>query len=87
MAVQSHQKCPAKMPEAILISALTRPPPPTLTPAPSRWAANNWPSKILGQIELVRQQHMEEEEKFHKIQIMDQNNFQEKLEGLQVGFG
>lgn len=62
-------------------------PPPTLTTAPSRWAANNWPSKILGQIELVRQQHMEEEEKFHKIQIMDQNNFQEKLEGLQVGFG
>lgn len=59
----------------------------TPTPAPSRWAANNWPSKILGQIELVRQQHVEEEEKFHKIQIMDQNNFQEKLEGLQVGFG
>lgn len=34
---------------------------------------------------MVRQQHIEDEEKFHKIQIMDQNNFQEKLEGLQVG--
>ncbi|XP_035886761.1 dynein heavy chain 1, axonemal isoform X2 [Phyllostomus discolor] len=49
-----------------------------------KWAANNWPSKILGQIEIVRQQHIEDEEKFHKIQVMDQNNFQEKLEGLQL---
>lgn len=54
---------------------------------PTRWAASNWPSKILGQIEMVRQQHIEDEEKFRKIQIMDQNNFQEKLEGLQVRLG
>ena len=57
------------------------------TPAPFRWAASNWPAKILGQIELVRQQHLEDEEKFRKIQLMDQNNFQEKLEGLQVRLG
>ncbi|XP_058931925.1 dynein axonemal heavy chain 1 [Kogia breviceps] len=49
-----------------------------------KWAASSWPAKILGQIEMVRQQHMEDEEKFRKIQIMDQNNFQEKLEGLQL---
>ncbi|KAM7230116.1 hypothetical protein CapIbe_018833 [Capra ibex] len=49
-----------------------------------KWAASNWPTKILGQIELVRQQHLEDEEKFRKIQLMDQNNFQEKLEGLQL---
>ncbi|XP_057625591.1 dynein axonemal heavy chain 1 [Chionomys nivalis] len=49
-----------------------------------KWAASNWPSKILGQIEMVRQQHIEDEEKFRKIQLMDQNNFQEKLEGLQL---
>ncbi|XP_037386166.1 dynein axonemal heavy chain 1 isoform X5 [Talpa occidentalis] len=49
-----------------------------------KWAASNWPSKILGQIEIVQQQHIEDEEKFRKIQIMDQNNFQEKLEGLQL---
>lgn len=61
--------------------------PPNPTPAASRWAASNWPSKILGQIEMVRQQHLEDEEKFHKIQTMDQSNFQEKLEGLQVGLG
>nr|XP_054101684.1 dynein axonemal heavy chain 1 isoform X2 [Callithrix jacchus] len=49
-----------------------------------KWIASNWPSKILGQIEMVQQQHVEDEEKFRKIQIMDQNNFQEKLEGLQL---
>ncbi|XP_038950112.1 dynein axonemal heavy chain 1 isoform X1 [Rattus norvegicus] len=49
-----------------------------------KWAANNWPTKILGQIDMVRQQHVEDEEKFRKIQLMDQNNFQEKLEGLQL---
>ncbi|XP_074169160.1 dynein axonemal heavy chain 1 isoform X1 [Rhinolophus sinicus] len=49
-----------------------------------KWAASYWPSKILDQMEMVRQQHGEDEEKFRKIQIMDQNNFQEKLEGLQL---
>ncbi|XP_004676628.1 PREDICTED: dynein heavy chain 1, axonemal [Condylura cristata] len=49
-----------------------------------KWAASNWPSKILGQLEIVQQQHIEDEEKFRKIQLMDQNNFQEKLEGLQL---
>ncbi|KAI5937324.1 Dynein heavy chain 1, axonemal [Manis javanica] len=49
-----------------------------------KWAATNWPSKLLGQVEMVRQQHVEEEDKFRRIQIMDQNNFQEKLEGLQL---
>ncbi|XP_033612844.1 dynein heavy chain 1, axonemal isoform X2 [Fukomys damarensis] len=49
-----------------------------------KWAASFWPSKILRQIEIVRHQHMEDEEKFRKIQIMDENNFQEKLEGLQL---
>lgn len=61
--------------------------PPIPTPLLSRWAASFWPSKILGQIETVRHQHIEDEEKFRKIQLMDQNNFQEKLEGLQVGLG
>ncbi|XP_058416307.1 dynein axonemal heavy chain 1 isoform X1 [Diceros bicornis minor] len=49
-----------------------------------KWAASSWPSKILGQMEMVRQQHLEDEEKFLKIQTMDQSNFQEKLEGLQL---
>lgn len=55
-----------------------------LPTSPYRWAASNWPAKLLAQMDLVYQQHAEEEEKFRKIQLMDQNNFQEKLEGLQV---
>lgn len=78
-----HPGCPclARPPHDFICD----PPPPNAHPILSRWAASNWPSKILGQIEMVQQQHTEDEEKFHKIQIMDQNNFQEKLEGLQVG--
>lgn len=78
--------CPAQAgfpacPTHLVIAAGTLPHP---TAAPPRWAATNWPSKLLGQVEMVRQQHVEEEDKFRRIQIMDQNNFQEKLEGLQV---
>lgn len=43
-----------------------------------------WPHKILGQIENVQQQHEEDEERFLKIQMVDQSNFQERLESLEV---
>ena len=43
-----------------------------------------WPHKILTQMENVQMQHVEDEERFHKIQLVDQNNFQERLESLQV---
>lgn len=49
-----------------------------------RWAASYWPLKIANQTEMIQQQHLEDEEKFHKIQLMDQNNFMERLDGLQV---
>lgn len=49
-----------------------------------RWAASGWPLKITTQIELIRQQHIEDEERFRKIQLMDQTNFLERLDGLQV---
>ncbi|XP_048343305.1 LOW QUALITY PROTEIN: dynein axonemal heavy chain 1 [Sphaerodactylus townsendi] len=49
-----------------------------------KWAASNWPSKITTQIELVCLQNMEDEERFRKIQLMDQTNFQERLDGLQL---
>ncbi|XP_054832932.1 dynein axonemal heavy chain 1 [Eublepharis macularius] len=49
-----------------------------------KWAASSWPSKITTQIELIRQQHVEDEERFRKIQFMDQTNFQERLDGLQL---
>uniref|UniRef100_A0A6I8PKH9 Dynein axonemal heavy chain 1 n=1 Tax=Ornithorhynchus anatinus TaxID=9258 RepID=A0A6I8PKH9_ORNAN len=49
-----------------------------------KWTASYWPSKIYTQIGLVQQQHLEDEKKFHRIQVMDQNNFQEKLDTLQL---
>ncbi|XP_053154302.1 dynein axonemal heavy chain 1 isoform X2 [Hemicordylus capensis] len=49
-----------------------------------KWAASNWPQKITTQIELIRQQHVEDEERFRKIQLMDQTNFLERLDGLQI---
>ncbi|XP_042305771.1 dynein axonemal heavy chain 1 isoform X2 [Sceloporus undulatus] len=49
-----------------------------------KWAASNWPLKITTQIELIRQQHIEDEERFRKIQLMDQTNFLERLDGLQL---
>ncbi|EMP33877.1 Dynein heavy chain 1, axonemal [Chelonia mydas] len=49
-----------------------------------KWAASNWPLKIATQTEMIRQQHLEDEERFRKIQLMDQNNFLERLDGLQL---
>lgn len=35
-------------------------------------------------MEAVAIQHVEDEERFHKIQLVDQNNFEEHLDSLQV---
>ncbi|KAL7843672.1 hypothetical protein AOLI_G00251840 [Acnodon oligacanthus] len=50
----------------------------------AKWTAMAWPHKILTQMENVQMQHVEDEERFHKIQLVDQNNFQERLESLQM---
>lgn len=49
-----------------------------------RWTARAWPCKILSQMETVKAQHAEDEERFLKIQLVDQNNFMERLSFLQV---
>lgn len=36
------------------------------------------------QAESIRLQHLEDEDKFRKIQVMDQNGFQDKLEEMEV---
>ncbi|KAM6325251.1 LOW QUALITY PROTEIN: dynein axonemal heavy chain 1 [Podargus strigoides] len=54
-----------------------------------KWAASYWPLKLTLQTEAVRLQHLEDEDKFRKIQVIDQNGFQDKLEDVQldvVGF-
>ncbi|KAL6464354.1 hypothetical protein MHYP_G00266710 [Metynnis hypsauchen] len=50
----------------------------------AKWTAMAWPHKILTQMENVQMQHVEDEERFHKIQLVDQSNFQERLESLQM---
>uniref|UniRef100_A0A8C9ZPR8 Dynein axonemal heavy chain 1 n=1 Tax=Sander lucioperca TaxID=283035 RepID=A0A8C9ZPR8_SANLU len=49
-----------------------------------KWTAIRWPQKIIGQIEAVAVQNVEDEERFHKIQLVDQNNFEEHLDSLQM---
>uniref|UniRef100_A0A8C3K8B9 Dynein axonemal heavy chain 1 n=1 Tax=Calidris pygmaea TaxID=425635 RepID=A0A8C3K8B9_9CHAR len=51
------------------------------------WAANYWPLKIIMQTEAIRLQHLEDEDKFRKIQVMDQNGFQDKLEDMELTVG
>ena len=50
----------------------------------SRWAAIKGPQKILGQIDEVASHYLEEEERFSKIQQVNQYGFEEQLEALQV---
>uniref|UniRef100_A0A8B9M6P2 Dynein axonemal heavy chain 1 n=1 Tax=Accipiter nisus TaxID=211598 RepID=A0A8B9M6P2_9AVES len=52
-----------------------------------KWAASYWPLKITMQAESVRLQHLDDEDKFRKIQVMDQNGFQDKLEEMQLTVG
>ncbi|XP_063282706.1 dynein axonemal heavy chain 1 [Pelobates fuscus] len=50
----------------------------------AKWAAISWPYKITKQTDEIKLQHSEDEEKFRKIQVMDQNNFLERLDSLQM---
>ncbi|XP_030276430.1 dynein heavy chain 1, axonemal [Sparus aurata] len=49
-----------------------------------KWTAIGWPQKIIGQMEAAAVQHVEDEENFHKIQLVDQNNFEDRLESLKM---
>ncbi|TTB85611.1 Dynein heavy chain 1, axonemal [Bagarius yarrelli] len=49
-----------------------------------KWTAMAWPNKIMSHIENVLLQHEEDEERFKKIQLVDQSNFQERMESLQM---
>ncbi|CAJ1051390.1 LOW QUALITY PROTEIN: dynein heavy chain 1%2C axonemal [Xyrichtys novacula] len=55
-----------------------------------KWTAIGWPQRIISQMKAVAAQNVEAEEHFHKIQLADQNNFEEHLDSLQMlisGFG
>ncbi|KAI3369512.1 hypothetical protein L3Q82_007723 [Scortum barcoo] len=49
-----------------------------------KWRAIGWPQKIVSQMEAVALEHVEDEERFHKIQLVDQNNFEDHLDSLQM---
>ncbi|KAM4613811.1 dynein axonemal heavy chain 1 [Polymixia lowei] len=49
-----------------------------------KWTAVGWPNKIMNQMEAVAAQHVVDEECFHKIHLVNQNNFQERLDSLQM---
>ncbi|XP_066527086.1 dynein axonemal heavy chain 1 [Hoplias malabaricus] len=50
----------------------------------AKWTAMAWPHKILTQMENIQIQQEEDEKRFHKIQLVDQSNFQERLDSLQM---
>ncbi|NWQ64257.1 DYH1 protein, partial [Neopipo cinnamomea] len=52
-----------------------------------KWTASYWPLKISMETEAIRLQHTEDEEKFRKAQIQDQNSFQGKLDEMQLTIG
>lgn len=55
-----------------------------VTPCECRWTASFWPLKISKQAESLRQQHQEDEDRFRKNHVLDQNSFQHKLEEMEV---
>ncbi|XP_069004796.1 dynein axonemal heavy chain 1 [Embiotoca jacksoni] len=48
-----------------------------------KWTAIGWPQKIINQMETVAIQHVEDEERFRKIQLIDHSSFEERLESIQ----
>ncbi len=51
---------------------------------PFRWTTIGWPHKIEQQMDLTERQLEEDEERFHKLQMSDQANFNDKLDTLSV---
>lgn len=43
-----------------------------------------WPHKIVQLIEMTTAQYVEEEEKFHKLQTLDQATFNDRIDSLTV---
>ncbi|XP_029358997.1 dynein heavy chain 1, axonemal [Echeneis naucrates] len=52
--------------------------------AQKKWTAIGWPQRIISQMEKVVIQHVEDEKQFLKIQLAQQNNFNEHLDALQM---
>jgi len=51
-----------------------------------RWGLLSWPWKISNMIQQVEDQHVEEEEKFRKLQIQDTANLNDRMDTVIVSF-
>ena len=49
-----------------------------------RWGLVFWPWKINNMMQQVEEQHVEEEEKFRKIQIQDTSSLNDRMDSLIV---
>lgn len=58
----------------------------TIITAFNRCSAIIMPQRMLGQMEGVAAQQLEDEEKFKKIQLVDQTNFEDQLDTLNVSW-
>jgi len=50
----------------------------------ARWNTVGWPHKIVQLIETTTALYVEEEEKFHKLQTLDQAAFNDRIDSLTV---
>ena len=51
-----------------------------------RYSCVGWPHKIEQQMEQTEKQLEEDEERFHKLQLSDTANFNDRIDGLSVRF-
>ena len=49
-----------------------------------RWTCAGWPHKIEQQLDKTGESLEEDEERFHKNLLTEQNNFQDRLDGLNM---
>ncbi|NWV36400.1 DYH1 protein, partial [Grantiella picta] len=52
-----------------------------------KWTATYWPTKMAQDSESIRLQHIEDEDRFRKMQVLDQKAFQESLDDMQLTVG
>ncbi|KAM6927306.1 LOW QUALITY PROTEIN: dynein axonemal heavy chain 1 [Xenentodon cancila] len=50
----------------------------------TKYTAIKWPQRIISEMEAVATQHMEDRERFRKIQLSNQKKFEDQLNSLQV---
>ena len=51
-----------------------------------RWSVVGWPNNIEKTSEKVQAQLLEDEERFRKLQLSDQTNFNDRLDNIAVSF-